>query len=690
MAHDPKNAIPTPVSSRAVAHNQQASGIAKPTVAPVPQLKPASQEEEAPVQQVAAPRPAATMFPPPKELGATAQMIPPFQLKPGKEELPGTQPAPGQALAAQSPVGEPAGAQLPNFNILVGAFRNNAAGSRDSSAVSEAGAEAFAGAAHVQMPAATDMGTPLPYDGWPVAQRKQTGTQNQAIIPATPPIQRQVIQRVWNVDTEIGKAATFKTDALGKIGTGNYDGAFTDYNETKAIMAEIYGRQRDGKDSIFNRHTIAISGHVNEIIAAFDSALKGKMDTMLDYYKNMYITYDAEYTALYDQIAAKLNARTDGEVAPLKEELDRKANTQKDAFALHTKIYNTINKFKTKVAGDTNISYNYGKDKGQAGEINNTKLAPVSFEALDGYLAKNKGLAAKYTNQGGEIKKTTDTPEDDTQRNSTVVLLMAGSKTRKEAITALFADDVPKQISIFTQLNKLHRSDDITDVVALINAAGPDNLTDTLGLIEAVGAKGDIKKIKAFYDAAKAVTGTPALTAMAAFLLGISYTAINEVTDYLKEAGKHGALDTLKPAYAAAKTNNKIDSLTELFKTGGIPDTYATDALKIGLAFATTKGKSKAADFTKLLSVTGWDKAKLLALVMACADNDGNVTAERWAVVAQKNPTLEDKPEEVRATARLNDFANDDWYKNYKTTKLSSAKSAKKEIYAAVICPYGR
>ncbi|KAA2239054.1 hypothetical protein F0L74_22855 [Chitinophaga agrisoli] len=675
MAHDPKNAVPIPTTSRAVAHNQQSSGIARATVAPVPQLKTTSQEGEAPVQQVTAPRADIGIFTPPQEPGPAMQAIPPFQLKIEREDPPAGQSAAGQSLggqplAEQAAGAQPAGSLLPHADIIAASFNMPSARSAGPGAA-EMGGLAYGGAAVNYIPTAA--GTALPYDGWPVAQRKQ------ARVPSNAPVQRQVIQLQWDIDEELGKLDAEKIKAVGKINANQYEEAWADYQAARLIMADIAGRHRDGADKIYNGHMIKATASMRAIIDGYNASLKGKMDTMLAYYKDMYITYDAEYTALYDQIAAKLQAKADGEVAPLKEELDRKAAAQKNAYALHSGIYNTINKFKTKVAGDTDISYNYGKKKADTGEIGNTKLAPVSFEALDGYLTKNKGLATKYTNQGGEIKKTTDAPDDDTQRNSTVVLLMAGSKARKEAVTALFTDDVPKQISIFTQLNKHHRSDDITDAVALITAAGTDNLAHTLGLIDAVGAKGDIKAIKAFYDGAKTVTGTPGPMAMAAFLVAITYTAIKDITDFVKEAGKYGNLDAIKPVYAAAKTNNKVESVTELLKAGGIPGTYATDAVKIGLAFATTKGKSKAADYTKLLSVTGWDKAKLLALVMECAENDGNVTAERWAVVAQKEPLLQDKPEEVRATARLNSFANEDWYKDHKPAKLSSTKKAKKK-----------
>ena len=489
------------------------------------------------------------------------------------------------------------------------------------------------------------------------------------------PVQRQVIQLQWNIDEELTKANEKKEEALQQIAASRYADAVETYQEVKAFMKEIYKRFSAGTDSIFKRHTGAIDGYVREIIASFTNTLQAKVDIYTVYYRDLHIRYETRYDSLYNGIAAALYAK--GDVKVLTDSLKEAGKAHLTEFGIHKDAVALISAFNATAAKDGDVLYDNGR--GSESAVTKTKLATIPTASLKEYSLKNKSLYDKSKAQSGEVKKSTDQPGDDPLRENAVLLLLAGSDERKTAISQLPGIDLPKQISIFTQINKHHRSDDIAQVAAFIQATGLANLTRTLALIEAAGAKGTIEEIKKFYDYAKTVQGAPELPAMIGFLSQVPYTSMTDLAAFVKETGRHLELDAIKPVWIAAETNKNIAGVTDLFKEGVIPAGLIVNAPEIGLAFAGKKGKSVAADWSKLLNVSNWEKQHLLALALAFDTNNGNVTAERWAAVAGKDLTLKEKPDEVRAKARLDHFANEDWYDKYDTGKLSSANKAKKK-----------
>lgn len=498
--------------------------------------------------------------------------------------------------------------------------------------------------------------TPVQLAAWPVVQKQQ------------------VIQLYGNPDEELANALIKKDLILGLITTGDYTTAIASYKELKVTLKETYHGNWEGGKGIFKRHTEPMLAYIREVIAAFNAPLLVLLKECLTFYGDLSVEYESNYNNLYEQIASELNAGRDA--TALNESLKKMASDHKEAFLKKEAVTASIINFNKKAGTDTNVTY--AKDDKET--IRDTKLITIPDEQLGASYKKNRSLVALSASHGKEVKKTIDTPGDQALKKDVALILMAGSTERKEAITALFGEDVIKPASIFTQINKHHRSDNIADVVTFLQAIGLDNLPQALGLIEQVGPKGTISEINGFYTVSKTVKGgAPAIAEVILFLSQIEFTAVKALTDFVTEAGKHGGLNAVKPVWNAAKTNDNIAGVTDLLKDGVIPVTLLADTLEIALTFAGKKGKSNAADWGKLLKVTGWSKEELIALASAFDTNPGNVTPERWAEAALKDPTLKTKPDEVRATARLNHFANSEWYENHDTNKLSSPQKAKKK-----------
>jgi hypothetical protein len=493
-----------------------------------------------------------------------------------------------------------------------------------------------------------------------------------------------VIQLYGNPDDEIAAALVKKGLILGMIAAENYDGAIASYKELRATLKETYSLNAEGAKGVFKRHTEAAVAYVRDVITAFNAALQVRLNECVIHYQNLSARYEPEYIVLYDQIVTKLNAGEDTTV--LNGQLATKTEDHRLAFVTKEAVTGAIISFNKKANADADVAY--AKDDKHS--IGGTKLIALPEDTLSDTYKKNKALLLQSKSHNTQVQKTIDTPGDEPQKKDVALLLIAGSKSRKDAITALFEADLVKPVQVFTQINKHHRANVITDVVTLLQAVGLDNLIQALALINQVGAKGTISEINSFYAISKTVKGgAPTIPNLIIFLGQIEITAIKELTTFLTEAGKHAGLDAVKPVWDAAKTKNKIAVVTDLFKDGVIPVTLSASVIEIALAFVGKDKDSTAADWTKLLSVPDWSKEELIALAKAYDSNPGNVTVERWVEVAKKDATLKTKPDEVRATARLNHFANDDWYEKHNTAKLSSPKKAKKKYTQLLLALLG-
>lgn len=490
--------------------------------------------------------------------------------------------------------------------------------------------------------------------------------------------QVQVIQR-YEADARVSEAATKKDQALEKIGTNDYGAALILYREVKAIVQDIYQRNATSSntDKVYSRHTKGVSEALNALITGFHVAAQHSADDITIEIKDLFENYETQINALYDQIASGLLEQHDA--TALNKELEKKEKEHEKAFVqIRKKFSAAVKKYIDAQPKDDDVSYNLDKDRTSL--VASSKLLPLNVDQLKIYSGKNVALNEQLKSQKGSVEKFLEKPQDETLRQDTALILLAGSETRKTQIAGLFVGDLPKQLSIFQHINKKHRTDPIEAVVKLIQDIGIDQVAFALTLIEKIGDKGSIADIDAYQDKIRKTRDNPDLLKTIGFLDGLIYISLSKLTEFAAEAGKLCSLDTIRSIWGKAAENNSVDTTLSFFKENSIPGSLTGSAAEIGLAFAQKTGKSAPEDWKKLLNISGWQKENLLALIAAFDKNDGNATAEQWAKAAQTDSTLETKPDEVRATARLNTFANEKWYDDYDTSKkgASSGKAQKK------------
>ncbi len=489
--------------------------------------------------------------------------------------------------------------------------------------------------------------------------------------------QRQVIQR-YEADVEIKKAETIRDQVLEKIGTNDYAAALKLYDEVKIIVQDIYQRNATSKDTdkVYSRHTTRASAVLNELITRLHASTQQNVDNISIARRALFEKFESELNALYDRIASSLMNKHD--ITGLKEELESKGKLHIAEFHKINKNYASPSNYNDAASKDNEVSYSLDRDRTSA--VASSKLLPLNTDQLKIFTDKNHALYKQFESQKNNVDDFVKKPGDENLRQNTVLILLAGSEARKKQIAELFTGDLAKQFSIFQQINKKHRSDPIENVVKLIQGIGVDQLELTLRLIEKVGNKGSIADIECYQDKIRKTKELPDLQKMIGFLEGIEYISLAKLTEFSAEAGKVCDLGAIKLIWSKAAEKNNIDNTTSFFKENSIPGPLLDSATEIALAFAQKTGKSKAEDWKKLLGISSWRKENLLALTKAFDENNGNADAEQWVKTAEADPALETKPDKVRATARLDTFANDKWYDGYDITKkgASSEKAQKK------------
>lgn len=220
-----------------------------------------------------------------------------------------------------------------------------------------------------------------------------------------------------------------------------------------------------------------------------------------------------------------------------------------------------------------------------------------------------------------ENKEVTEAPEGADEKNKLAVKFLAGTRARAEELAKLVVEPV-SQILVFKQLNKKHRNDPIGDVVKLINTIGIEKLEEALALIEKVG---DLASI------------------------------------------------------------SEINSIVPVLKGSMIPEKLSESKEQIALAFIRKKGASSDKEWQELLDIEGWEKENVLPLALAFDQNNGNATAAQWKAAAAKDPDLKTKPDQVRATARLEMFSKDDWYDKAKPGSGDKAKKKYTQLLYALL-----
>ncbi|SEQ89838.1 hypothetical protein SAMN05421690_100354 [Nitrosomonas sp. Nm51] len=492
-------------------------------------------------------------------------------------------------------------------------------------------------------------------------------------------VQRHVIQLQYDADAKLESVKTKKDETIEKLKAANYSEVIKLHAEIKEITQDLYERRAlsSQKDKVFNRHTDGSSECLKAVIKAFQEIPQPEVNELAQKFENLFVKYEPLYHAAYDQIANAIATNNDFKESSQKIESIEKQH--REQYSKLEKLFKPIYDFNEALKKDEDIQYSLGKDRSSS--ISGSALKTLDFTNIKKFYKKNRELFSIQLKQ----KKTTikdfekDT-ENEPLREKTALILLAGTEERKSKIVELFKNDFDKQLQIFNRINKNHRTDPIEDVVKLIKDAGADNIVATLGLIEKAGNKGSIAEINAFQEQAKGTKDKPSLTNAAGFLDGLEYESLTRLTRFMTAVGRVCGLAAIKSLWEKAAENNHIDETIAFFAGTYIPETLAGSEAEIGLAFAQKTGNSSPADWGKLLNIGTWEKEHLLALVKAFDKNNGNATAEQWVNTAKTDPALKTKPDEVRATTRLNMFANEEWYDSYDISKKgSSAQKAQKK-----------
>ncbi|WP_166507353.1 DUF4157 domain-containing protein [Nostoc sp. 106C] len=517
-----------------------------------------------------------------------------------------------------------------------------------------------------------------PLRAMPAQTKKANAHFNSIETGKAEPVQRTIIQLVYNADEKLKEAQNKKDQALTKIKSKDYEGARKLYVDVKKITRDIYERNANpsSQDKVFKKHTDGANQCLKELIAGIQETSQKIIDELTNKMKDLYKKYEDNLNQLYEEIASRI-FRNQG-IKEITEGLTKEENNLIENIEKIANEYKEkeLKDFNDKAKEDTDVSYSI--DKTRTASISDTKLIPLNFDKFDQLKEKDNELKKQFNTQKKHIKTFAQDPQNETLREHTYIILVAGSEERKNEIAKLFKDEVAIQLTIFKKVNKKHRSDPITDIVNLLQDIGVKNVYLAFNLIEKVGDKGSIAEINLYQKKTKVTKDNPNLKNVIGFLDSLKYASLSKLTDFVAEVGKVCDLVSIKKIWVAAEANSNIDKTISFFNGNNIPSTLAESAADIGLAFAQKTGGSKAEDWAKLLNISEWKKENLIALATAFDKNSGNATAERWTEVAKADPSLETKPDEVRATARLNMFANNDWYDKAISKSSSEQKAQKK------------
>lgn len=492
-------------------------------------------------------------------------------------------------------------------------------------------------------------------------------------------IQRFVIQLQYDADGKVTEIKNKKEQAIPLITAEKYDEAFVLYQEIKGIIVDIHHRNAcSPEDKVYNRHKEGALEHLRALIKTFNEALQNKIQEITISLKNNIAKYNDLFGTAYSEIVNTVSSKKDTQetIVLLKQVAEEYTKTL-SPLGTKSKSIRSIN---SKILVDKDLEYFADKKNERVFSLPDSKMTSPDFTNLDLQITILKQIDTKYK---FELKKTLDFQKIPTEekseekRNSTIVSLLAGSEEREKEI-AKITTETDKQIIILQQINKTHKNDPLSDVNGLITSAGIENLPHIINLLDKVGAKGSVKSIKDFYESVKLLKGFSSLENLAVYLNDLNYLSIDKFTDFAKEAGKFCSLDETKERWNAAVGSNTVDEVILLFNEPVVKGKWSAKVQEISLAFAKKTGKSKASDWGKLLSIDNWELDKLIELSIAFDKNDGNASAALWAKAAtgSKQDTT---PDEIRGNARLNSFANDEWYNNYDMKELSSKEKAQKK-----------
>ncbi|GJL75634.1 hypothetical protein [Nitrosomonas sp.] len=489
--------------------------------------------------------------------------------------------------------------------------------------------------------------------------------------------QRNVIQLQYNADEKLESVKEKTNAAIEKLKAGNYTDALKLHAEVKDITQDLYERQASGQDKVYNRHSDGSLKCLRDIIKAFQETPQSKVVELTTKFENLFIQYEALFNDAFDQIANAIAGKND--LNELNQRIELIEKQHRDKYGELEKSFKPIFNFNGELEKDKDVQYSLGEKRTSI--ISDSALKTLDFNQIEKpYKRNRKLLFSQLKEKKTTLKDFKKNTEDEPLRKNTALILLAGTEERQSKIVELFKDDFQKQLSVFNQINKKHRAEPIEDVVKLIKDTGVEHIITTLGLIDKIGGKGSIAEINVFQEKAKGTKDKPSLQDATVFLDGLEYESLTRLTQFMKETGKVCGLAAIRNIWEKAAENKRIDETVSFFTGAHIPKFLAGDEAEIGLAFAQKTGNSKPEEWGKILDIDTWKKEHLIALAIAYDKNSGNATAEQWVKTAEADPALKTKPDEVRATTRLNMFANEEWYDKYDTSKKgSSAKKAQKK-----------
>ena len=518
-------------------------------------------------------------------------------------------------------------------------------------------------------------------------------------------VQRMAVVQMVKGDDLLISASDIAKKLNEQLASANYGKALEYYAQLKAAAKDLNQRKSLSAttDQVFNRHIdgstekpgvnlllkLAIAKFIDVAQPDYDQKMQ-EMDTFADQ-KNE--EYQRQYEALLLDI---VNGNREA-AAKAKKQLADAATQFVKAVTLKSATLKDLGKYKDAAPKDADLSYIMAKGTG-GDEDRMSTVSGSKLQELD--LTKSIALNSKINLIKGMIKGNAKkleglvVPEDESEISSETktgaLAILAGSEERRVKVAQVLPDSIPNQLKVFAAIKPHHFAEDITLVTTYLTDVGIDHLDAALSLITLAGAKSTVAEVNAFQKAAKLASGTPALTEIGVFLTGLAYPKLATLTAFVAAVGPLTTLTKVREIWEAASSNKSVDACLALLGEGIIPEAHQSSALAILTAFAKKTGKSTVPDWKVLLAVPLWSLEQVLGLAQGFDTNDGNAKVSDWLACAKADATLKGKPDEVRAQARLNMFANVEWYDSKDTSKLSSKEKAKKKYTKLLYAMLGK
>lgn len=315
---------------------------------------------------------------------------------------------------------------------------------------------------------------------------------NGASVVSPQSIQRQVIQLVKgdNIKPLVARIKSLSTDALKLIGGAKYDYAkakekYEELREEVKKVNEAHAKpSKVAEDTATNGQRDEANATLTNLIDSFKSVAQSQLDPIALEFNTVFEKYAGDIHKLSDQIATNIEAND--AFLELKTNLQLKVEALSEEFSpVRSQKFAPIKAFFDTLGAD--LEYDNGRD--DTSTLPNSSLKAPDFAAIN----KAGNLVINLSKIYYDNKKAT-LPEGEGARNALAVKFLAGTHLRVEKLAEVIVEPA-SQLLVFKQLNKKHRNDPISEVVALIKHFSAEKLAEALTLIEKVGEKAGIARI---------------------------------------------------------------------------------------------------------------------------------------------------------------------------------------------------